>query len=213
MKESVLILGAGGHAKSVLDTLFHIKNVNIVGLIDMHEAKRGKSLLGVPVLGGEDLIFEKYSPKKIKLINALGSTDDTTKREHLFIKFKKAGFNFLSITHPFAYIGKEVSLGEGVQVMAGAVIQPGSTIGDNVIINTKASIDHDCHISHHVHIAPGATCCGYVRVEDGVHIGCGAIILQRIHIGARSLIAAGACVIRDVEPNSKVIGVPAKRTE
>jgi len=75
--------------------------------------------------------------------------------------------------------------------MAGVVIQPGCAIGENSIINTRAGVDHDCRIGHDVHVAPGATLCGTVTVEDGAFIGAGATVIQGLRVGARAVVECG----------------------
>lgn len=210
---SLLVLGGGGHAKVLLDCLRAMRNVEVLGILDVSTEYIGKSILGVTIIGHEEEILKNYLPSSVHLVNGLGSTRDTTKREKIFKKCKDAGYKFLNIVHPTAYVGDEVSMGEGVQLMARSTIQPGCHIGNNSIINTHSSVDHDCYIGDHVHLSPGVTCCGNVTIAKGTHIGCGAVILQGIKIGENCLIAAGAIVTRDVMAGSKVAGVPAKMME
>src|SRR3990167_7590634 len=206
---SIYMLGAGGHTKVLLDCLRFQKNITVLGILDIDQKCIGHSILGVPVVGEEDEILKNHSPNAIQLVNGIGSTGLTAQREFIFNKFKNFGFQFFNVIHPTAYIGSDVILGEGVQLMASCIIQPGSRIGSNVIVNTNASIDHDCDIADHAHIAPGVICCGEVTIGYRAHIGSGAIVKQGITIGEQSLIAAGAVVIRDIISRSKVAGVPA----
>jgi sugar O-acyltransferase (sialic acid O-acetyltransferase NeuD family) len=206
---SVLILGAGGHAKVLIDTLRTQKNISVLGILDTNPKLIGTKVLDIPVLGSEEEILAQYSPDTVQLINGMGSVGLPIQRAALFNKFKKSGYQFLTVIHPTAYVGAGVILGEGTQLLAGSIVQVGTEIGANVIVNTRAAIDHDCHIGDHVHVAPGVTCCGSVIVEQISHIGCGAVLMQGIKIGEQSLIAAGAVVIRDVSKGSKVAGVPA----
>ncbi len=212
-KQSIFVLGAGGHAKVLLDCLRLNKNIHVLGILDTEQQLHGKSILGFNVIGNENEILKKYSPIDIKLVNGIGSIQLPLLRENIFIKFKKAGFSFLNVIHPSAYIGQDALLGEGVQVFAGSIIQPGCRVGDNVIINTNASIDHDCHIGNHVHLAPGVVCCGDVTIGRGTHVGSGAIILQGTQIGDHCLIGAGAVVTHNIAAVSKVAGVPARILE
>ncbi|EKD71484.1 MAG: hypothetical protein ACD_46C00181G0049 [uncultured bacterium] len=212
-KPSVFILGAGGHAKVLLDCLSLNKNITIRGILDINQLLHGKSILGFPVIGSEDEILKNYFLSSIQLVNGIGSVKTTSQRENIFNKFKNIGYHFLNVIHPTSYVGQEVILGEGVQVMAGSTIQAGSRIGDNVIVNTHAVVDHDCVIEDHVHLAPGVVCCGNVTIGRGTHVGSGAVILQGINIGPNCLIAAGAVVTRDVVAVSKVAGIPARIME
>lgn len=208
MSLPVIILGAGGHAKVLIDVL-HASRAVIAGIVDSEPALAGSSLLSVPVLGNDDILTD-FSPSEVQLVNALGSVGLPTKRRQLFERFKGMGYFFATVVHPSAVVALDVELGEGTQIMAGAVVQPGCCIGINSIINTCVSIDHDCIIGDHVHIAPGGTLSGGVKVGTGCHLGTGATVIQGIEIGKQSLVAAGAVVIRNVCVGAKVCGVPAR---
>lgn len=204
----VIIIGAGGHAKPVIDAL--MKNgTEIIGAVDVNPAKHGVPILGVPVLG-KDGIIGGHAPGSLLLVNGVGTTSETEERREVFCRFKERGYNFKTVIHPSALIGVEVEIGEGSQILAGAVIQPATTIGANCIINTNATVDHDCAIGDHVHVAPGAAVSGVVEIGDGCHVGSGATIIQGLTIGPRSIIGSGAAVIRDVAQGDVVCGVPAR---
>jgi UDP-perosamine 4-acetyltransferase len=204
----VLILGAGGHAKVLINALL-ASSACISGIVDPDLALVGTEVLGVPVLGGDDIV-NKFPPSEIILVNGLGSVGIPAKRRQLFERFKSLGYSFATVIHPSAVVASDVELGEGAQIMAGAVIQPGSRIGCNAIVNTRASVDHDCIIGDHVHIAPGVTLSGGVAVGDSCHIGTAATVIQGIRIGSGSVIGAGALILKDVPPSVTVVGVPAK---
>jgi len=207
MNLPVIVIGAGGHAKVLIDTL-RTSSVVIEGIVDADPQLTGTKVLGIPVLGGDELL-STYIPADCVLVNAIGSVGSTLLRADLFCRFRSLGFRFLTIIHPSATIASDAILDEGAQVMAGAIIQPGSRIGMNSIVNTKVSIDHDCIIDADVHLAPGVTLSGGVRVGNGVHVGTGAIVIQGIEIGRNSVIGAGSVVLRDVPEGVTVYGVPA----
>lgn len=204
----VIILGAGGHAKVLLDIL-KLRSTSIIGLTDADPQKRGQKVLGYEIIGSDQTLAD-YPPSEVTLVNGLGSTGLPGRRKHLFEKYKELGYNFATVIHPTAFLGSEVHLDEGVQIMAGTIIQTSSQIGMNTIINTKASLDHDCQIGAHVHLAPGVTLSGGVKVGQGSHIGTGANLIQNLQIGPESLIGAGSLVLKDLPAQSKVAGVPAK---
>ena len=204
----VIVIGAGGHAKVLIDALL-TSNVTIVGIADADLGRRREALLGVKIMGNDDEVL-RHAPQSVQLVNGLGSVDTTAARKALYNRFRSAGYHFASVIHPSAVVSSHANLAEGVQVMAGAVIQAGTRIGENSIVNTRASVDHDCIIGAHVHIAPGATLSGSVELGDAVHVGTGATIIQGVRVGRGSTVAAGAAVISDVPDKSKVTGVPAK---
>jgi UDP-perosamine 4-acetyltransferase len=204
----VIILGAGGHAKVLIDTL-RLRSIQLLGIADADPNKKGQLLLDAPVLGGDEEVI-KYPIEKIYLVNGIGAVRVNPLRRQLFEHFKSKGYRFTSVVHPSAIIASDVALSEGTQVMAGAIVQTGCYIGMNAIINTGSVVDHDCHIGDHVHIAPGVTISGGVRIGENTHIGTGAIVIQGIKIGRYCLVAAGAVVIRDVPDDATVAGVPAK---
>lgn len=208
MSLPLIILGAGGHAKVLIDALLASSAV-IAGIVDPDLSLSGATISGVPVLGGDEVVNE-FPPTLIRLVNGLGSVGLPIKRQQLYEKFKGLGYSFASVVHPSAVIASDVILGEGAQVMAGAVIQPGSRIGINSIINTRTSVDHDCTIGGHIHIAPGVTLSGMVTVGKLTHIGTGATVIQGITIGCGCLIAAGAVVTKDIVDGARVQGIPAR---
>ena len=208
MSLPIVILGAGGHSKVLIDALL-MQKAKILGVTDYQSEKKGKLILGIEVIGDDCMILD-YKTDAIYLVNGLGSVGIPTQRKHLFCKFTELGYKFVKVIHLSSAIANDAQIGIGTQIMAGAVVQAGCRIGDNSIINTKASVDHDCMISSHVHIAPGATLCGEVEVEECVHIGTGATVIQGIRIGKNSMIAAGAVVTQDVTSGATVMGVPAR---
>lgn len=208
MSSPVIIIGSGGHAKVLIDTLIK-QNIAILGITETNDNLLNNSILGIPIIG-DDEVITNYSPQKIALVNGIGSTISTKKRAEIYSTFKKLGYRFASVIHPSVIIGEDVKLAEGVQLMAGVIIQSGSIIGENTIVNTKASIDHDCIIGSHVHIAPGVTISGNVRIGGNTHIGTGATIIQGLQVGNDSLVAAGAVVVNNIPNNVKAIGVPAR---
>lgn len=204
----VIIVGGGGHAKVLLDTL-KSKNIEIIGITDPDGKKHNFMIEGIRVIGTDDEL-DNYSVNDVLLVNGLGSIKDTIKRRTVYESLKNKGFSFSDVIHQSAVIASSVRIEEGVQVMAGAVIQPGCVINENTIVNSSASIDHDCLIGKNVHIAPGVTLSGEVEVEDNVHVGAGVTIIQGVKIGQNSLIGAGSVVLKDIPANTKAVGVPAK---
>ncbi len=207
MSRPVIILGGGGHARVLIDALI-LSGVTIVG-VAAREPPAGLPD-GIPFLGDDDAVAA-YPPGAVELVNGVGSVDGGAARARLFAAHKARGFAFATIVHPAAIVGRDVDLGEGVQVMAGAVLQTGSRIGANTIVNTRVSVDHDARIGASCHIAPGCVLSGGVTVGEGSHVGTGAVIIQNVTIGSGALVGAGAVVVEDVPDNAVVLGVPARQ--
>ncbi len=210
-RHPVIVLGAGGHAKVLLDML-RLQGQAILGVTDADAARHGASHAGYRVVGGDDAVLQ-HDPAGVRLVNGIGSTGDPQARRRLFDEFKRRGYVFQNVIHPSAIIAADTVLEEGTQVMAGAVIQPGSRIGMNTIINTSASVDHDCTVGAHAHLAPGVTLSGSVRIGDGTHVGTGACVIQGVAIGENCVIGAGAAVLADIPAGTRAAGVPARSIE
>lgn len=202
------MIGAGGHAKVLLDVLQQQK-IRILGLVDANVALHGTLLLGEKVLGGDEII-QGYSPGEVQLVNAIGSVRQPIARQRVYEQFKSLGYCFGTVVHPSAVVSPHAMLEEGVQIMAGAIVQAGAVISENAIVNTAANVDHDCYVGKHAHLSPRATLCGNVRIGDGSHIGASATLIQGVVVGCSALIGAGALVLRNVSDHQTVIGVPAR---
>ncbi len=203
MKTKILIIGGGGHARSVADIALEGGKFDIMGFID---CKRG-DVLGVPVIGNDDDLERLYDSGIKSAFVALG---ENKLRSKLFFKLRSIGFEFVNIISVNAHISKRAILGTGICVMAGAVVNVNTVIGDNSIINTNCSIDHDCHIGRDCHIAPGVSMSGTVTVGDGAHIGTGSNVIDGLSIGSWSYIGAGAAVVNDIPERALAYGVPAR---
>lgn len=202
--ERLILFGAGGHAKVVLDALLR-GGRDVAGLIDDDPATTGRLVLGLPVLGTRPVLAQEWAGAAV--IPALGVN---AARAALLDWLRESQHPLASAVHPAAIVGAGVVLGGGSFLAAGAVINPDTRLGDGVIVNTCASVDHDCRIGRAVHIAPGARLCGGVTIGDETLVGTGAVIIPGISIGARAVIGAGSVVIRDVPDGARVAGNPAR---
>ena len=208
--KKVVGLGAGGHAKVVIDILRLMGGYEVVGLLDPQEELWGREVLGVTVLGDDDALPRLRRQGIRHAFIGLGSVGDTGPRRRLYEKVLRYGLKTVPAIHPQAIVAPSVEIGRGPTIMAGAVINASATLGDNVIVNTGAIVEHDCVIGDHVHVATGARLASTVRVGEGAHIGLGASVRQCIRIGRNAIVAAGAVVVDDVPDNLIVAGVPAR---
>ncbi len=205
----VIVIGAGGHAKGLIDILHRLKR-EIIGCTGLNKGLNGTEVMSEKVIGLDEDILN-YSASEVRLVNGLVSIGTVNRRKEIYEVYSKQGYIFETVVHPNAIISEEVGLAQGVLVMPGAVLMPGVHVAKNALINTSATVDHDCSIGAHAHIAPKAVLCGAVSVGAGAFIGAGAVIIQGITIGRDAVIGAGAVVTKDVPAKHRVVGVPAYR--
>jgi len=206
----VIGLGAGGHARVLIEILIALGTVEIVGLLDVNPRLWKTEPLGIPVLGSDELLPKLFEDGIHQVFIGVGSTGESNLRRNLFAKAQHLGFVVIACIHPSAVISPSAIFGEGPNVMAGAVVNSATRIGANVIVNTGAIIEHDCLLGDHSHVAPGARLGSAVTVGEGAHIGIGATVRQCIRIGRNSIVGAGAAVVSDVPDDIVVVGVPAR---
>ncbi|MEH7384324.1 acetyltransferase [Bacillus sp. JJ1521] len=203
--ESILVFGASGHAKVIIDIIEKQKKYQIKGIFVDTPNMVGTKLMGYPILGK---IAEFYG-SSTKGIVAIG---DNYGRSLVVNKIKSIdpNFTFVKAIHPNSIIGNDVKIGDGTVIAAGAVINTNTSIGENCIINTKSSVDHDSVIGAFSTVAPGATIGGNVKIGDLSVISMGANVIQKINIGNGTLIGAGSTVIKDMPSRVLAYGIPAK---
>ena len=208
--EEVIGIGAGGHAKVVIEILRFCRDVDIVGLLDPRRELWNSKILGVPVLGDDSMLQSIYDRGIRQAFIGVGGVRDTGPRRRLYEAVIDTGFEVIAAVHPRAIISESARIGRGATIMAGAVINAEARLDEDVIVNTGAIVEHDCVIGRHVHLATGSRLAGNVRVEEGAHVGIGATIRQGLTIGRLAVVGAGAVVVRNVPDGVVVAGVPAK---
>lgn len=201
----LFLFGASGHAKVVID-LVERSGAQIECMFDDDPGLHGKRLMRYEVVGGREALLARSQSAGAGIV-AIGANPA---RRAVAAWLAAQGFGFAAARHPGAHIARDVRLGEGTVVMAGAVINPDSEAGLHCIVNTAASVDHDCRLGDGVHLAPGARLCGGVTVGAWAFIGAGAVVVPGRQIGADAIIAAGAVVLADVPAGAVVAGNPAR---
>jgi len=184
---NLFIFGKGGHA-SVINELALLNNYNNIKFIDDYS----------------DLDEKKLSIED-SIIIAIG--DNTIRKEKSILYFQNIN---KTLIHPSSNISNSSTIGNGTVICTNTVINTDSKICDNVIINSSAVIEHHCYIGNYAHIAPNVTLCGNVKIEEGVLIGAGSVILPGIKIGKWAIVGAGSVVVKDVDDYQTVYGNPAK---
>jgi sugar O-acyltransferase (sialic acid O-acetyltransferase NeuD family) len=203
-KPYILIYGAGGHAKSVMEMVLQNNAYTIAGILDDDQNLTGKLVLGIPVLGIRT-ILPTLSAQGVKLAaNGVGGILDIDVRVRIFALLESAGFSFPTLIHPRATVEPSAKVKDGVQVFANAYIGSEALLQPRCMINTNSVISHDCVIGEYTHIAPGALLAGHVHVGRRTLVGMGVTTAIGIRIGDGVRIGNGAIVLADV-PDKMVI--------
>ena len=204
MSKKVIVLGAGGHAKVVIELL---RSSGYQVDYCVGGAESSNNCMGVPVLSGDIHLNNLREDGYSLVFPAIGSN---ALRARLGRYVVELGYSLVNAISPAALISPSVKLGCGVAVMAGAVINAESEICDLAIINTGAVVDHDCHIGFAAHCAPRTALAGCVRVGNLVFLGIGASVIPGVTIGENSIVGAGAAVVCDIPCDAVAVGVPAR---
>lgn len=219
MSVEVVVIGAGGFGRETLDVIeahnaaVHRQNKNeralrVIGIADDLPSPQNLKRLeerGYRYLGTTDEVIEKWNARRFIL--AIGDP-----RIKLIVdnKFIVAGWKAVTVVHPAATVGSQSMLGEGNIICSGAQISTNTRFGRHVHVNPNATVGHDTFLSDYVSVNPGAVISGEVVVRPACLVGASSVILQGLEIGASSIIGASACVVKDVTPNTTMVGVPAR---
>ncbi|MEC5145442.1 acetyltransferase [Chitinophaga sp. 212800010-3] len=191
------LIGAGGHAKVIIEIL-QSKRIAVQGVFDDNPAVKQLWKYPVTPLAGSG---EQITSG---MIISIGNNAIRKKvAERLHTRFGVA-------IHEKANLSPTAMVDEGTVVMAGATINADVKIGRHCIVNTNASIDHDCILEDFVHVSPNAALCGNVSIGEGTHIGAGAVIVPGVCIGRWAVIGAGSVVTKNVPDHCVVMGNPAR---
>ncbi len=199
----LVILGAGGHGKVIADIARKLGYRDIVFLDDNAVG----SCMEYAIWGTTQL-SESLDDGHTDFIIAVGS-NGIRKR----IAEKYPGLNYVSLVHPAAIVGANVTIGKGTVVTAGAILNPCTTIGAHCIVNSGAVIEHDNILENYVHISPNAALGGTVHIGEGTHIGIGASVRNNVTICCGCTIGVGTAVVKNITQAGVYVGVPARKRE
>jgi len=203
IKDSILLVGAGGHAHACIDALESQLRYSITGLVASN-AEIGSQHFGYAVLGSDNDLPGLAAHCQYALIT-VGHIQTADVRRHLYARLLELGFRLPVIVASTAYVSPHARVGAGSVVMHGAIVNAGAVIGDNCIINTRAVIEHDAKVGAHCHISTGAILNGDVRVGDGSFVGSGCTVKEGIAIGQNVLVGMGLAVRYALEDGCRFV--------
>jgi sugar O-acyltransferase (sialic acid O-acetyltransferase NeuD family) len=206
-KKKIVLLGGGGHCKSVLDSIISLGIYDEIGIVDYNKTIK---YFDIEIVGTDEDLPLLLKNGWNEAFITVGSIGSTSIRHRLFSLVNELGFSIPTIIDPTAIIAQDVHINDGVFIGKRAVVNAGSTIGNGAIINTGAVIEHDCTIGDFSHISPGAILCGQVSISSDTHVGAGTVVRQGIEIGSSTMIGAGSVVVKSIPGSVTAYGNPCK---
>ena len=187
--EDIILVGFGGHAKSVADCIERKGEYHIVGYTDLQQQQSS-----YPYLGTDDVLIDLFGKGIKYAVICIGYLGKGTVREKIYNRLKQIGFQLPVIVDPSAIVSQNAIIGEGTFIGKGAVINTEVSIGKMCIINTKALIEHECIIEDYAHVAVGGVLCGQVIIGKAAFIGANATVIQQQQIAERRIVPAGVVI-------------------
>lgn len=212
MNKRILLIGGGGHCKSVLDSLLELNEYAEIGIIDKKE-NLGKSVMGVPVVGCDDDLPTLFGNGYRYAFVTVGSIENPTLRIKLFNLLSEIGYESPVIIDGSAKVSKHAIIEQGVFIGKQTIVNAGALIQKGAIINSGAIVEHDCQIGTFSHIAPGAVLGGGVLVGENSHVGSNATVKQQVQIGPNSIIGMGSVVLKNIDHHTMAYGNPCNEVK
>lgn len=200
--EKLIIIGAGGYSKSVLDSIDYY-NYTIKGFLD--EISMNKEHLGYPILWHS--LSEIQTPENYFYFIAIGNNQ---RRKIWYDRLTERNLRLINVVDRTAVISSEAKIGFGCFFGKMSIVNSKSVIGNNCIINTRALVEHGCIVKEHANISTNSVINGDVEIGEGSFIGSSSVTIGQKKVGRWSTVGAGAVVITDVGDNITVAGVPAR---
>lgn len=203
MLTELLLIGAGGHAKVVIDAVYSMIPSCQIVLRDQDPSKSGHHLINNIIIK----LMQNWSGLPENYHVSIGNNNS---RRALNLAAQAQGKKSYTVIHSDALVSPSAHIASGSFIAARSVVSVDATIAEACIINHAAIVDHDCRIGAYCHIAPNVTLGGEVQIGDGSLIGASATVLPGVKLGANVVIGAGAVILSDVPDNQVVVGVPGR---
>ena len=194
---AIIVYGGGGHGKALIDLLRAVGTYPIAGMID-DGLMPGEQVLGIPVLGGRQILAELKQRNVNYAVNAVGGIGNISVRIKVFHQLQQAGFTCPALVHPRAFVESSAKLSEGVQIFPHAYVGSAAQIGYGVIVNTGVIISHDCQVGDYANLSPGAILAGEVHIGSATLVGMGVTVNLQVQVGQRARIGNSATVKQNV---------------
>lgn len=205
-KNRLILVGGGGHCKSVIEAA-ESAGYQILGVLDLPE-EVGKEVLSTKVIGTDDDILAYVD--KAEFVITVGFIKNPAIRIKLYNKIKEAGGKLATVIASTAYVSKYAEIGEGTVVLHQAFVNAGAKVGKNVILNTMTDVDHDAVIGDFTHLSVGVLVAGEAKVGDRCFCGIGSTIQHTRTVTSDVILGAGTIVVKDISEPGVYIGSPAK---
>jgi len=205
----MIIVGAKGFAKEVLEILHHLNKTDFLAFFDDINEDIGKFLFNkFPILRSEEQVKAYFIEHGNEFILGVGNP---MIRKKLCQKFLSFGGKLISSVSPSASIGSfDVEIGDGTNILSNAIFSNGTKIGRGGLVYYNVLVTHDVTIGEFVELSPGVTLLGRVTVGNYTSIGSNATVLPDVTIGNNVVVGAGSIVTTDIPDNKVVVGVPAR---
>ncbi len=206
------MLGIGGHAHSVIDSIEQTGKYRIIGFLDREEMQE-ESYRDYPVLGMDADMKRFYEEGVRNAFVTVGFMGYGNTREQLYRRLKEVGYRLPNIIDDTAVISGTAELADGIFVGKNAIVNANAKIGKMCIINTGAIIEHDCRVEDFSHVAIGSVLCGAACVGESTLIGANATVIQEREIGSHCIVGAGTVICKDMSDNMIRYGITEKQRD
>jgi sugar O-acyltransferase (sialic acid O-acetyltransferase NeuD family) len=206
-KEKIILIGGGGHCKSVIDTIESEGRFDIAGIVDV-PGKLHEKILGYEIFAN-DTDIQRLAGEYRYFFITVGLIRDFRPRLNMYEKLKALGCEMPVVISPRAYVSPHATIAPGTLVMPFAFINAGVSIGPNCIVNTSSIVEHDTIIGANNHISTGCVVNGTCIIGDNNFLGTNATLLNNLVVGNNNLIGASSVVVKNVGDGLKLFGNPA----
>lgn len=207
--EKIIIMGCGGHAKCVCDTVLALHKYEIAGFVDAGDGETREVYHGIRCIGTDEDLENLYQAGICCAAIGIGFMGQSVVRDKIYGRLKQIGFELPVLVDPSANVADTARLGDAVFIGKHAIVNADAIIGTAAILNTASLVEHDCSVGSFSHIAVGGCLCGGAKVGEHCLIGANATVIQERSVADYATIGAGSVVIKDVPAYCTVAGVPA----